>query len=156
MKYYFLLILLVLTFMNNSFAKTEKLKELDSMAKILVANIDHDQKICGLSAKESGIFINVVHAKIDEATKNFVDIKKHKEILSWDKTCQSECHCDFYQGILENDLSDNLIKEEYEKLKIAAGKLTEKNKLACLRKSKSLCRSALLKEIKKEAKDFAP
>ena len=156
MKYLFSSIIFILVFSNVCFAKNSNLTDLDSMAKILMANIDSNQKICQLSAADSNILMNVIHAKIDDATKNWGDPKKHKEILTWDKTCQKGCHCDFYMGLLEKNLLDPQVKEAYERIKAAQLLITEKNKMNCLEKSKFLCKSMLLKELRKDAKDFAP
>jgi hypothetical protein len=137
-------------------AREVQLTDLDSIVQLLMDNIDQGQKHCNLTLDESKILINTIHAKIDETTQNLVNIKKHKEVLTWHKSCQLGCHCDFYLGILEKDLSDTKIKSTYVKLKIQANKTTAKQKSLCLEKSKHLCTSKLFKALSNEARDFSP
>jgi hypothetical protein len=59
-------------------------------------------------------------------------------------------------GLLEKDLSNVKIKATYERLKIESQKTTPQNEILCLERAKALCKSSMMKKIKKEAKDFVP
>lgn len=139
---------LLLLIPTLSFAFDLKIERLDSLASLLMDNIDNDAKHCGLSAKDSKKLINVVHAKIDEESS------KIKNITSLGKSCVKNCHCDLYLGILEQHLDKKRVKNSYDLITKKAKLVDAKRKIYCLENAKKQCKSELLKEIKKESENF--
>jgi hypothetical protein len=125
------------------------LGSLDSLSKILISNIDSNKKNCKLDVATSKTLLNVVHARIDELSNDHFDFSR------LDKTCLTDCHCEFYTGLLENMESSTTAKLMHEKIKKL--KTSKSMESVCLKKAvRILCKSKLLLEIKKSQSDFAP
>lgn len=132
-----------------------KLEKLDSISQILMDNLDQKHHNCGLNEGASKNVLNALHAKLDENSKKYLKTFNFEKASNWPQICSAGCHCEFYMGIIENNLDDSKFKSLYEKLQSKTISINKKQKNTCLKKAKKLCNSKIMKSLIKDSKNFA-
>lgn len=142
-------------------SRAGSLEKLDSAANFLVGAADRDQpgSFCGISAEEARTLLRAIHPRIDKGMRPYT--RKRSGSYgnpAWAKDCSASCHCGLYASILDQvgdarlSVADRNLRDRlFQQSKDA----NESGNEACFKKTRAwFCRSDLLKELKKSAKDY--
>ncbi len=150
------IIVLGLLFSLQSIAVTQKMRDLNQVANILMLVADgdiQDETACKMNSSRAISLMQSVKANLDSEIKKMIKTNGKKNIFSKVNTdqCLTDCDCGLYAYIGDTIGFEQLTdtdKLTHRKVSTIAPNQSKEFLQVCAQKNKQLCSSKLLKSIK--------